>query len=94
MVSENTISVYVVYALPELQELVCVQLPTDSTVEQAIDKSLILQKHTNIDLDNIEVGIYGKIVQNTQLLRDQDRVEIYRPLTMDPMQARRIRAGL
>lgn len=94
MANQDNISVYVAYALPEHQDLVCVQLPANSTVEQAINKSLILQKYSDIDLNDIEVGIYGKIVQTTQLLHDQDRVEIYRPLAMDPMHARRMRAGI
>ncbi|MFK7816316.1 MAG: RnfH family protein [Gammaproteobacteria bacterium] len=94
MANEQKISVYVAYAFAQDQEIICVELAANSTVEQAINKSLILQKHSEINLDDIEVGIYGKIVQNTQPLHDQDRVEIYRPLTMDPMHARRMRAGI
>lgn len=94
MANEQKISVYVAYAFAQDQEIICVELAANSTVEQAINKSLILQKHSEINLDDIEVGIYGKIVQNTQPLHDQDRVEIYRQLTMDPMHARRMRAGI
>ncbi len=94
MVSEAKISVYVVYALAKHQEIICVELAANSTVEQAIDKSMILQKYSEINLNDIDVGIYGKIVENTQVLHDQDRIEIYRPLVMDPMHARRMRAGI
>ena len=94
MVNEQTLCVYVVYALPDHQELVTVELPANSTVEDAISESRLLKKHTEIQSENMRVGIYGKIVQNTQILQDHDRVEIYRPLTMDPMQARRLRAGI
>lgn len=76
MANEPKISVYVAYALADHQEIVCVELAVNSTVEQAINKSLILQKYSEIDLNHIEVGIYGKIVENTQILHDQDRVEI------------------
>ena len=47
-----------------------------------------------IDLDKVGIGIFGKIVEFDQILQDQDRVEIYRPLATDPMQARRKRADI
>ncbi len=94
MVREQNIRVTVAYALSNHQELVAVKLPENSTVEQAINKSGILQKYSEIDITKNAVGIYGKVVQYTQILHDQDRVEIYRLLTIDPMHARRKRADL
>jgi len=94
MVREENIRVTVAYALSKHQELVAVKLPENSTVEQAIIESGILQKYCEIDITKNAVGIYGKVVQNTQILHDQDRIEIYRPLTIDPMHARRKRADL
>ncbi|QMU61265.1 MAG: RnfH family protein [Gammaproteobacteria bacterium] len=94
MDSEQNIRVTVVYALSDHQELIMVKLPENSTVEQAINESGILQKYSEIDIVKNAVGIYGKVVQNTQILHDQDRVEIYRQLTIDPMHARRRRAEL
>lgn len=94
MDDDQNICVYVAYATPDHQEMVQLELPVNSTVEQAINESSLLQKHSEIDLDKMQVGIYGKIVENTQLLHNQDRIEIYRPLVMDPMHARRIRASI
>lgn len=94
MANERNIRVTVAYALSDHQELIAVRLPENSTVEQAINESGILQKYSEIDIAKNAVGIYGKVVQNTQILHDQDRVEIYRLLTNDPMHARRRRAEL
>ena len=91
---ETKISVQVAYAVADNQKVVSVELPVNSTVSQAIHSSGILQIFSEIDLDNVGLGIYGKIVEFDQILHDQDRVEIYRPLATDPMQARRIRADV
>lgn len=94
MASLKNISVTVVYALAHHQEAIKVELPANSTVEQAIIESGILQIYSEIDITNNSLGIYGRVVKNSQILRDQDRVEIYRPLTIDPMHARRKRAEM
>jgi putative ubiquitin-RnfH superfamily antitoxin RatB of RatAB toxin-antitoxin module len=91
---ENNILVQVAYAVADNQKVLSVEVPVNSTVGQAIHSSGILQSFREIDLDNVGLGIYGKIVGFDQILRDQDRVEIYRPLATDPMQARRIRADI
>ena len=88
----KTISVMVGYAVAENQKVLRVELPENSTVSQAIKNSGILQIFSEIDLDKVGFGIYGKIVEVDQILQDQDRIEIYRPLATDPMQARRKRA--
>lgn len=92
MVSRDTISVQVVYASTTHQEVISIEIPADSTVEDAIEKSGILHKYSEVDISTCMVGIYGKVIQNGRILKDQDRVEIYRPLIMDPMEARRKRA--
>lgn len=94
MVSKKNISVSVVYALTHHQEVIAVELPENSTVEQAIIESGILRIYSEIDITKNSLGIYGKVVKNSQILQDQDRVEIYRPLTIDPMHARRKRAEM
>lgn len=90
----SEITVQVVYALDSQQEIMSVQIPTDSTVKQAIERSGILYKYKQIDLSKNAVGVYGKVVALEHELKEQDRIEIYRPLTIDPMQARRARAAL
>lgn len=94
MVNGNKIRVKVAFESNKQHELILVELPINSTVEQAINESGILKKCSDIDLSICAVGIYGKIVESNQVLKDQDRVEILRPLIIDPMHARRKRAQL
>ena len=82
----------VIYALPEEQELLTLDVEQGTTVEQAIKLSGILEKYPEIDLDNCKVGIFGKITKKDEALRDKDRIEIYRPLSADPKESRRKRA--
>ena len=79
----------VVYALPAKQQLVTLQLPAGSSVRQAIDASGLLQKHPEIDLTKNKIGIFAKLTKPDAVLRDRDRVEIYRPLIADPKEVRK-----
>ncbi len=94
MAKAGEIRIWVAYALPDKQDLVSLQIPANSTVKQAIEMSGFLQKYEQIDLSKDSFGVYGKAVSLDQTLNDEDRVEIYRPLIIDPMQARRKRANL
>jgi len=85
------LSVEVCYALPDAQTLIAVDVPAGATVQQAIDASGILRKHPEIDLSTQKVGIYGKLKPLDAQLADHDRVEIYRPLIVDPKMARQRR---
>ena len=87
------ISVEVVYALPHKQELVLVTLAAGSTVEQAIERSGILEKYPEIDLLKNKLGVFAKLVKPEATLRNRDRVEIYRPLIADPKAVRKQRAA-
>jgi putative ubiquitin-RnfH superfamily antitoxin RatB of RatAB toxin-antitoxin module len=86
------LSVEVAYALPLKQELLRLQLPAGSTLQQAIEASGLLRKHPEIDLRKNKVGVFGKLARLDAPLRDRDRVEIYRPLVADPKEVRRKRA--
>lgn len=88
----ETVTVEVVYALPEKQELIRLKLMAGTTAGQAIVASGLLDKYPEIDLDRNRIGIYGKLANLDAVVRDSDRVEIYRPLIADPKQARRKRA--
>ncbi|MBE0622728.1 MAG: RnfH family protein [Burkholderiales bacterium] len=79
--------VEVVYALPRKQERVMLDLVSGSSVQDAIQASGLGQ----IALGR--VGIWGRPVSPETRLREQDRVEIYRPLTADPKEVRRKRAA-
>ncbi len=89
----DSIAVEVIYALPERQELVLLHLPMGSTLRQAVEASGLLQKFPEIDLARNKVGTFGKLGKPDMLLRDRDRVEIYRPLLADPKEVRRQRAA-
>lgn len=88
----DKINIEVVYALPHEQVLFELQAPQDITVDGAIRLSGILEKHPEIDLGRSKLGIYGKLARADAILRDKDRIEIYRPLLADPKEVRRKRA--
>lgn len=90
----DRITVEVVYALPDEQTLLKQQVAPGATVAEAIEASGILQKYPQIDLAANKLGIFGKLVKADAVLRDRDRIEIYRPLIADPKEVRRQRAAL
>ena len=85
--------VEVVYALPDRVEEVFLDLPVGATVQQAVEASGLLLKCPEIDLRCNLLGIYAKVVKPETRLRERDRVEIYRPLLLDPKELRRRRAA-
>jgi len=88
----DNINIEVVYALPDEQLLLRKSVPGGTTVAEAIQASGMLGKHPEIDLDKNKLGIFGKLTKPETVLRDRDRVEIYRPLIADPKEIRRKRA--
>ncbi|MBR0565196.1 RnfH family protein [Azoarcus sp. L1K30] len=87
------INVEVTYALPQRQELVPLRLPEGTTVRAAVEASGLLKKYPDIDIDGAnKLGIYAKLAKPDTVLRDRDRVEIYRPLIADPKAVRKKRA--
>ena len=89
----DEIMIEVAYALPEEQVIISIKVPTKSDVKQAIEKSGIQKKFPSIDLSNNKVGIFGKKTTLDHPLKDRDRIEIYRPLILDPKDMRRKRAA-
>jgi len=89
----ETLKVEVCYALPDKQELIPVSLPPGATLKQAIEASGLLEKHPEIDIGKNKFGIYAKLSKLDTVLRDRDRVEIYRPLIADPKEVRKQRAA-
>lgn len=81
--------VEVVYALPERQELIPLVVEAGTTVQQAIDKSLLAELFPERDFERCRVGIWGHIVDREQPVRHGDRIELYRELLIDPRDARR-----
>ncbi len=90
----NRIRVEVVYALPQTQWTAELDFETGATVNDALRAVAGSEGFRELDLDAMTVGVWGKVVDDrNQLLADEDRVEIYRPLEMDAMTARRVRAA-
>jgi putative ubiquitin-RnfH superfamily antitoxin RatB of RatAB toxin-antitoxin module len=88
----DPITVEVVCATAERQLLRRVILPAGSQVIAAIEQSGILQEMPDVAFDPSHIGIFSRRVAPDDILHDGDRVEIYRPLTLDPKDARRRRA--
>src|SRR5450830_1291301 len=91
MAEDAQLQVEICYATPALQIRKPVQVEAGTTVQQAIMQSGVLRECTAIDLTLCRVGIYGKLKSLDTVLRQHDRVEIYRPLIADPMDSRRRR---
>ncbi len=89
----NTIRIEIAYAKPEEQVIIPINVNEGTTVEQAIEQSKIQQRFTEIDLLKQKVGIFSKPCKLDTVLREGDRVEIYRPLIADPKAVRKKRAA-
>ncbi len=83
----------VVYALRDRQTLFELEISEGTTLQQAIKLSSILSIYPEIDLIKQKTGIFGKIVKLDTVLREKDRIEIYRPLIADPKVIRKERAA-
>ena len=92
---KQTITVEVVYGLPDHQVLLSFQVPPGTTAYEAVRKSDIVKHFPDINIDNVKMGIFSKIIADPKQhkLAEGDRVEIYRPLIVDPKEVRRRRAA-
>ena len=91
----DKIRVEVAYALPEKQKILAVDVEAGTTMLEAVKQSGIEREFPELDLAEAKFGIFGKATRTpeTDVLREGDRVEIYRPLIIDPKQARANRAA-
>lgn len=99
MTGERTILVEVAYALPEKQKIIALRVPVGTTARQAVDQSGIDAEFPGLDITASPMGIFSRRLNGKDLpspdeyiLQPRDRIEIYRPLTIDPNQARLARA--
>lgn len=92
MAMNSLIKVEVAYASLHHQRIVTVEIEAGSTIEAAILRSGILTLFTEIDLTKQKVGVFSKLRELTDIAEEGDRIEIYRPLTIDPKEARRAKA--
>lgn len=83
--------VEVALALPDAQYLVRLQVAAGTTVREAVQQSGLAQRLPALNIDTMPIGIFGKIVPDHTVLQQHDRVELYRPLLIDPKENRRRR---
>lgn len=88
----SVITVEVAYALADRQRVITVQLDRPATVADALRAAAAGGLVDEAAVADLDVGVYGKVVSRSRLLVEGDRVEIYRPLSHDPKQARKRRA--
>jgi putative ubiquitin-RnfH superfamily antitoxin RatB of RatAB toxin-antitoxin module len=88
-----TLRVCVVLALPERQEVVELDLQEGATVADAVAASGLAERYPALEVARMPAGIWSRPRPPETLLRDGDRVELYRPLQADPKAQRRVRAG-
>lgn len=81
----------VAYALADRQHVVTVRLPDGATALDALHASGLLERFPQIDERSATLGVFGTVVPREHPLRSGDRLEIYRPLQVDPREARRAR---
>lgn len=82
----------VAYALPDRQELIELELEAGATVADAVRASGLVERYPGIDPERGPFGVFARRCGPDRVLRPGDRVEIYRPLKVDPKEARRQRA--
>lgn len=85
--------VEVVYALPDVQTVVTVEVSAGARVADVLAAVAHRPPFSSLDLTAVPVGIFGETVARDTLVHPNDRIEIYRPLATDPKDARRLRAG-
>ena len=85
--------VEIVYALPDRQMLLALDVADGATVADVIAASGLARRFRDVDFDRFQAGIWGRPVARDRRVSEGDRVELYRPLEIDPKEARRLKAG-
>lgn len=89
---DDTITVEVAYGLPDRQILEALELPVGTTALGAIEASGLRDAFPEVQIEPDHIGIFSHKVTPGHVLAHGDRVEVYRALLIDPMEARRARA--
>lgn len=92
MESDKWISVEVAYALPDRQIIIPLTVRQGAVVREAVLRSGVVGLFPEIDPDRDKVGVFGRVTAADRVLREGDRVEIYRTLMADPRDLRKRRA--
>ena len=91
------INIELTCAFVEPQFLMSMVVDNGTSLYQALSESGILERtDTYVLREHLSFGIYGQIVIDPEnyCLKDGDRIEVYRPLVIDPKHARHLRAAL
>jgi len=83
------IQVEIVFATADEQLLCALTVPSESTITDVIEISALAEQFPDHDLGEMQVGVWGHPANRRQMVRGGDRIEIYRPLEMNPREARR-----
>lgn len=92
MGNEHLFEIEVAYAAEDRIFRETLQVSSGTTVKEALQASRLAVEFPALDIFNARVGIYGDSVDWGHVVEPFDRIEIYRPLTMSPKEARRLRA--
>jgi hypothetical protein len=83
------IQVEIVFATADQQRLFGLTVPPEATIADVIEMSAVAECFPEHDLDAMQVGVWGHPADRRQTVGNGDRIELYRPLEMDPREARR-----
>ncbi len=91
--ASDQITIEVAYATPLKQMILELEVAQDTTPRDVVEQSDIDSYFPEIDKQNCDIGIFGKVIRGAHVLEDGDRIEIYRPLLADPKEVRKRRAA-
>jgi putative ubiquitin-RnfH superfamily antitoxin RatB of RatAB toxin-antitoxin module len=94
-VSDTLLQIEVAYALPHQQKIISLSVPAQTTLYQAVVLSNITAYFPQLNLETATFGVFSKLEKSpkTRMVQAGDRIEIYRPLLVDPKEARKARAA-
>lgn len=92
VLDDAPLRIEIAYAEPQRALIKSLRLPAGACVADALRLAALDPDFSAVDFANSAIGIFGKLSRRDQLLRQGDRIEIYRPLSADPKEARRARA--
>ena len=84
--------VEIIYATIEEQEIITLDIEDNANIQRCIEHSGILRRYPEIDLSTMKVGVFSQVKPLTEIVKDGDRIEIYRSLIADPKVVRRKKA--
>jgi hypothetical protein len=94
MATLERIHASVVYCAPGESHVIAVDLPTGATLREAVQASGLLQRCPELTAAQLDLGVFNRPQAPHRQVRPGDRIEVYRPLSVDPKVARRIRADV